>query len=274
MGNREAIRKWLAKWGRTENTEALVWIVRKEWREIVRAGTQNQEKEVEMPTGLHVLTNEPKKEVEIWHNHPRVGTSPGTAAPSAADIGIATGSGVKRMCVVDNEGRCVAIERANTEGLRRTEIRDWVNLAEDLENERILKERGKPSNRRTLLERRAESAEAAVGAAVAIEVIKAYGLSDKALARGAMLALETEQWWVRLKGTTLGSKIETQATLRQNGAEEETRMREDATWQMKNEEQMTWEPQRSAEPHERAERDIPTQKTTSSDSKKKTSRTR
>ena len=192
-GDRDAIREWLANWGRERGREAMVWIDLRTDPEQVRAGTSIDIDKIVVPEDLLARFNDASEQFEIWHNHPEIDGQPSSAIPGGEDIASAMRPGVTSIFTVDNEGRCTRIEAGARAVQHPAAVQRWTRRATMLEQTALDMEAGKTADDEAKHYRDIDAAEAAVGAAVAIGLIRAKGLSEAAIAKGGALAEATNR---------------------------------------------------------------------------------
>ena len=262
--------------GEETRTEAVVWIEREGNTEVVRGGTRHEQETLELSSDLKAGINDPRRRIEIWHNHPKVGRYPGSAAPSAQDIRVAVAQGVSKLHTVGASGRYTGVQRANTDGTKGHEIEAWVEEARILEDERLERSENEAKDQEDALSRTAESAEAAAAAAEAIGVIKIEGVSERARDRARKLAEETQRGFRALRERRIAER---QIDVEERGHRQK---KPDATgasegkpaWKLRQEAFRSWTPPSGGSQQPRTSSQEDTTRTTSRGSRKGTSRTR
>ena len=187
-GDPAAICEKLAQRGKEEKTETAVWIDHSTERARAEAVTSGLSTQVYLPGSVLTRMRDAQKRMELWHNHPYADGAPGNAVPSAEDIGAAMMPGVTALTTVDDNGRWTKIWRCENVEYHPRVVAQWVENARNIA-ERALTMNNPPPVDEEEEHRRAErAAEAAAGAAVAVGLIKAEGLSPEALRDGKVAA--------------------------------------------------------------------------------------
>ena len=187
-GDPDAIRKWLAGWSASRKVEAIVWIDRGGERPQVEAGTAMQAEKVPIPGDLLARLKSADERIELWHNHPATANESSIAAPGPQDIAVATLPGVTALNTVDDEGRRMRIEAAEPRFGRPDIVRDWTQKAADRMHRVLMTEFEPPADAEAQRDRDIALTEATVGAAVAMGLIQAHGLSERGISHGQWLA--------------------------------------------------------------------------------------
>ena len=187
-GDPAAIRDELAKRGRREKTEAAVWIDHSAHMPGAEAVTSGLSTRVYLRGPILAELRDPPERIEVWHNHPYANGEPGSAVPSAEDIGAAVMPGMAALTTVDDNGRWTRIWRGENAEYHPLVVTQWVQNVRKLAELAVTMNNPPPVDEEQEHRRAQKAAEVAAGAAVAIGLIKAEGLSAEALKEGMVAA--------------------------------------------------------------------------------------
>ena len=187
-GDAAAIRKKLAERGTEKKTETAVWVDHGIQPLRAEAVTSELSTRVYLPDSVLTRLRNREKRIQLWHNHLEADGEPGNAVPSAEDIGVAVLPGVLALTTVDDNQRWTRIRRGANADYHPMVATIWVQNALRIARRALRANNDPPVDEEDKQRREERAAEAAAGAAVAVGLIKAEGLSGRGLEEGRIAA--------------------------------------------------------------------------------------
>ena len=235
LGRESAIIEWLAHMSRTRDEEIIVWLDRSKTFPVVRAGTSRSNTSIDLPEHLLRMLDDPRRRIEIWHNHPASPDMPSVAAPSYEDIALTTARGIEALSTIDNDGRSMRITSRNPKHISAAAVREWVLCARTIKRAELVverHERGLPRTEASDIEISVASIRPAIAAARAEKLIYAPDLSEAENIEGRRLAAKTN--FLRGSPSRVASEAAQESTPHRSRGQKKLREPSDSPRRSKN----------------------------------------